>query len=222
MIEADLMAAAEPSKKTLLYLHGFASSPGAAKARALRDALAPAFDLVVPDLNQPSFAALSFDAMVSTAVAAANAHPPDVMLGSSLGALVALAAAARGVDAPLLLLAPAVGFAERWATRLPPGDGPVPFHHFGERREIPVHRAFFEETARVDVDRAAPRRCVVIIMGRRDETIPYGTVRDVWDRWAESGTLASGSRYEEIADGDHGLFAAVPHVASLVRELAGG
>jgi alpha-beta hydrolase superfamily lysophospholipase len=159
--------------------------------------------------------------MVSTAVAAANAHPPDVMLGSSLGALVALAAAARGVAVPLLLLAPAVGFAERWATRLPPGVGPIPFHHFGEGREVPVHRAFFEETSRVTVDDAPPRARVVILMGRRDETIPFETVRGVWDRWTERGSLVPGSRYEEVADGDHGLFASVPHVASVVRELAG-
>lgn len=209
------------SEKTLLYLHGFASSPGAAKARALRDALAPGFDVVVPDLNQPSFAALSFAAMVAAAVEAARARPPDVVLGSSLGALVALAASANGIGAPLLLLAPALGFADRWRERLPPGDAPVPFHHFGEGREISVHRAFFEETSRVDVDRSPPSARVVVVMGRRDQTIPYGTVRGAWDRWADTGALAPGSRYEEIADGDHGLVAHVPHVARIVRELAG-
>ncbi len=206
---------------TLLYLHGFASSPGAAKVQALRSALEPAFTVVAPDLNQPSFAELSYGAMLARAEAAAHAHPPDVVLGSSLGSLVALGLAMRGVGAPLLLLAPALGFAERWAARLPPGDGPVPFHHFAERRELAVHRAFFQEMARVDVDRAPPKQRVVVLMGRRDETIPVSLVRERWDAWADGGGLAGGSRYEEIADGDHGLVAHVGHVERLVRELAG-
>jgi predicted esterase YcpF (UPF0227 family) len=206
---------------TLLYLHGFASSPGAAKARALGSALEPTASIVVPDLNLPSFAELSFERMVERAIEVAAASKPDVVLGSSLGALVALAAASRAsIVAPLLLVAPALGFARRWASQLPPGEGPVPFHHFAEGREIPVHRAFFEEMAAIRADEAPSQR-VVVVMGRRDETVPCEIVREAWNGWVESGRLALGSRYEEIADGDHGLVAHVEHIARVARELLG-
>ena len=97
--------------KTVLYLHGFASSPEGRKIALLREMLPQAeFRVVAPDLNRPSFERLDFEAMVSEAVRVAEAERPAVVVGSSLGALVALEAAKRGVRAPLVLIAPALGF----------------------------------------------------------------------------------------------------------------
>ena len=78
---------------SVLYFHGFASSPASAKITALRPLLEPrGIELNTPDLNAPSFAKLDWDAIVAHAVAEARTTPPKAMVGSSLGALVALAA----------------------------------------------------------------------------------------------------------------------------------
>ena len=83
--------------RTVLYLHGFASSPEGRKVTLLREALEPeGYRVVTPDLNRPSFGKLDFDAIVAEAAKAAATEKPSVAIGSSLGALVALAAAKSG------------------------------------------------------------------------------------------------------------------------------
>jgi len=202
--------------KKILYLHGFASSPAGRKIVALRSLLQPRkIEIVAPDLNVPSFLDLDFHAIVRVAISESARHSPAVLAGSSLGALVALEASRRGVRAPLLLIAPAVGFGRRWVEKLPAGD-PLLFLHHAEGRELPIHRRFFEELANVESDRDPPSDPVVIVMGTRDESVPIDLVREVWRRWERSGRLAPGSRFVEITDGDHGL---VDHVAAIAEHI---
>ena len=203
----------------ILYLHGFASSPAGRKIALLRRVLAPDFQVLAPDLNRPSFERLDFDAMVREAVRAATAEAPAVVVGSSLGALVALEAARRGIPAPLVLIAPALGFGRRWTEKLAPGD-PVRFFHHGQERELAIHRRFFEEMTRVDVDREPPPVRVAVVMGEKDESVPFEGVRNVWRRWEDSGRLVEGSRFVAIRDGDHGLVAHVGIIAGEIRDAA--
>lgn len=202
--------------RTVLYLHGFASSPAGRKIALLRETLPAAeYRVVAPDLNLPSFEKLDFQAMVSGALAAAKGEPPAVVVGSSLGALVALDASQRGLEAPLVLIAPALGFGRRWTEKLAPGD-PVRFFHHGEGRELEIHRRFFEEMASLTVDRDAPPQPVAILMGTRDESVPFDGVYETWRRWEASGLLRMGSRFIAIPEGDHGL---VDHVARIAEEV---
>ncbi len=207
-----------PPVKTVLYLHGFASSPRGRKIALLRQALEPeGFRIVAPDLNRPSFGKLSFDAIVTEAVRAAAAAAPSIVVGSSLGALAALAAAAgHGVTTPLVLIAPALAFGSRWIEKLAPGD-PVRFFHQGEGRELEIHRRFFEEMAVVDLEREPPTQRLVVVMGRRDESVPFDGVEAVWNRWQASGRLAPGSRFLAIPEGDHGLVGFVGQIAEAIR-----
>jgi uncharacterized protein len=200
--------------KRLLYLHGFASSPTGRKAAALARLL-PDFEIGAPDLNVPSFDRLDFDAIVDRAAAAASPSP-DVLVGSSLGALVALAVTRRMPAAPLLLVAPALGFGARWLDKLPAGD-PIPVFHYGYGREMPIHRRFFGQMARVDVDREPPAVPVTVIIGRHDESVPIAGVWEVWQSWQSQG-LAVG-RFVEIVEGDHGLTDFVEQIAAEAREL---
>jgi pimeloyl-ACP methyl ester carboxylesterase len=206
--------------KSILYLHGFASSPGGRKVTALRGLLEPrGFRVVAPDLNVPSFQRLEFAAMVRIAVWESRIQKPLVIVGSSLGALLALEASRRGAAVPLLLIAPALGFGPRWTEQLPPGDPLLYFHH-GQEKEMPIHRAFFEEMAKRETDVAPPSKPVVVMMGGRDESVPPEFVRSAWRRWESSGQLAPGSRYIEIPEGDHGLVEFAPRIAEEIVSLA--
>ena len=205
----------------LLYLHGFASSPAGRKIALLREALAKDdFRVIAPDLNRPSFERLDFEAMVAEVMRSAEAERPAVIVGSSLGALVALEVARRGAGVPLVLIAPALGFGARWTEKLAPGD-PVRFFHHGQGKELEIHRRFFEQMARVDVDREPPAVRVAVVMGEKDESVPFQGVRDVWTRWEAAG-LAPGSRFVAIPEGDHGLVDHVDRIAAEIREAAAG
>jgi uncharacterized protein len=206
--------------RNVLYLHGFASSPKGRKVTALRKLLEPGgLRVIAPDLNIPSFRRLDFRSMTRLAFWEVKKRLPSVVVGSSLGALVALAVAEMGLKAPLVLVAPALGFGDRW-TRLPPGD-PLVFFHHGVGRELPIHRRFFEEMRLVRVDSEPPSVPVTVVMGTADESVPIEGVRASWDAWSRSGRLLSGSRFVRIEGGDHGLVAHADRIAEEIRAAAG-
>ena len=203
--------------RTVLYLLGFASSPQGRKIALLREKLpAGEYRLVAPDLNRPSFRNLRFEAIVEEAVRAARHDPPDVVIGSSLGALVALEASRQGMPAPLVLIAPALGFGKRWIEKLAPGD-PVRFFHHGQGKDLEIHRRFFEEMAQLAVDRDPPKKKVVVLMGEEDESVPYEGVKKTWERWESGGSLAPGSLFVPIPGGDHGLIGSVQRIVEVIR-----
>ena len=204
----------------LLYLHGLASSPKGRKRQMLEDRFAPdGFTVVAPDLNVPSFRELAFFEMGLVARAAFERVLPRLVVGSSLGALVALSLAESlgSSGPPLVLVAPALGFGERWKSKLPEADVFDLFHH-GEGRALPIHRAFFEEMADVRVDEAPPPVPVSVVMGTDDESVPFDQVARAWAGWEASGRLVSGSRFHRIEGGDHGLIEFGDEIEAAVRE----
>lgn len=202
--------------KKILYLHGFASAPAGRKVRALTELLGPEnFQVIAPDLNVPSFRNLDFQAIARRSLGEASQHAPVVIVGSSLGAVAALEANRLGARAPLLLIAPAIGFGRRWTEKLPPGD-PLFFFHHAEGRELPIHRRFFEDLAGLESDPSPPASPVLVVMGTKDESVAIDHVRKIWEAWEDSGRLATGSRFVEIEGGDHGL---VEHAGTIAREI---
>lgn len=199
----------------VLYLHGFASSPASAKIGLLRARVEPEIVLHTPDLNVPSFARLDFDAAVAHAEATGRAAGARAIVGSSLGALMALAVVRRGLLLPLVLIAPAVGFGERWRTKLPEGD-PVVTFNYALAADASIHRAFFEQMAEVDIDRDPPPTRVTAIMGTDDTSVPYEQVVRVWKSWEPR--LAPASELITIEGGDHGLTAYGDVIERAVRK----
>jgi pimeloyl-ACP methyl ester carboxylesterase len=204
---------------TLLYFHGFASSPASAKITALRPMLEPDIELITPDLNVPSFEALDWNAIIEHAVEVARAHPPDLIAGSSMGALVALAIAQRGIIAPMVLIAPALGIAGRWRTLLPDGDPILVFNH-ASNAEVPIHRKFFDQMFQMRVDANPPPAPVTVIMGRNDESVPFDLVENTWRQWQPR--LAPSSKFIAIDGGDHGLTAYAALIAREIRAAISG
>src|SRR5688572_19141499 len=99
----------------VFYLHGFASSPKSTKAGYFASKLAAhGITLHTPDFNQPDFSSLTITRMVGQVTAAIErlSDGPVVLIGSSLGAFVAVqvALALPHRVTRLVLLAPALAF----------------------------------------------------------------------------------------------------------------
>jgi hypothetical protein len=185
----------------LVYLHGFASGPGGAKGLHCRAwAEAHGIGFHAPDLNLPDFEHLTVTAQVEAVEALLRGLPePPVLVGSSMGGLVAAAVARRGAP-----VAPAFGFARRrlagrrWAGYRKRGTMPTYHHASGTWRtlgpsllpDLPLWQDDAEWQVTVPV---------AILHGRADESVPL----------AESEAFAA--RHPQarlrILEDDHGLLA---------------
>ena len=83
----------------VLYLHGFASSAASTKASYFAAKLREhGIPLETPDLNEPDFSTLTISRMVEQVTTVIDRLPPAtpvVLVGSSLGGLVAVHVAQR-------------------------------------------------------------------------------------------------------------------------------
>jgi pimeloyl-ACP methyl ester carboxylesterase len=168
---------------TFVALHGFASSPSSRK-NVHFDALfrARGIPLLRPDLNQPSFGALSVGAMqreIERTWEAAGRLPLR-LIGSSLGgymaALFASVHPAR-VDRALLLC-PAFDLVDLWPQLISEAQmsdwrtrGALAFED-ATKQLVDVHYALFEEGKRTP---PFPRvSCpTIIVHGRQDARVPF-------------------------------------------------
>jgi len=185
------MSPATPAVGHVLYLHGFASSPHSSKAaRFERELAAHGIGFSCPDFNQPSFQTLTVTRMLDQTRAAVAAAPPGPigLIGSSLGAFVALHAAnddaIAGRLALMILLAPALDFGgnrlrqlgghgiEEWR---PSGKLRV-FHHADEQ-ERDVGFALYEDAARYDAFAVEPAVPTLVFQGTRDASVDPDMVR---------------------------------------------
>lgn len=175
-----------------LYLHGFASSPQSRKARALAETFQGlGLVLEVPDLNQPSFAKLSHEAMLHTidSLWAERPDEPLYIVGSSLGGWLAARYAELHPErvARLVLLCPGFHLAERWP-KLVGEEWFAVWEHNGELplpdatgNKVPLHWGFIVEARRQPPEPVV--RCpTVIVHGRRDETVPIRSSREYAER----------------------------------------
>jgi pimeloyl-ACP methyl ester carboxylesterase len=187
----------------VLYLHGFASSPLSSKARFFAERFAQrGIGLRVPDFNEPDFADLTVTRMVEQVRRELVPLPPGqvALIGSSLGAFVALQAAAHqrqpeGV-APewlaathpikrLVLLAPALDFTgnrtrnlgEAGLARWRDTDRLEVFH-YGYREARPIRFRIYADAATYrpfDLQLDLP---ILIFQGKRDVAVdPSATAR---------------------------------------------
>jgi uncharacterized protein len=168
------------------YLHGFASSADSSKARFFAERLAP-FGIHVerPDLNLPDFSTITVTRMVEQVegTLAGIDRERVVLIGSSMGGLVAWHVAARSeargraLDR-LVLLAPALDFGPDAMRELGPqalgrwrdtGWIEYPHHAYGELR--PLHYRFREDAAMYDASRASVSAPALVFQGGRDTVV---------------------------------------------------
>lgn len=202
-------------RPNVIYLHGFASSPESSKAIRIAEALRPiATSTRVPDLNQPSFRSLTVTRMIAAVREELDAagDGPAVLIGSSLGAFVAVHAAAADARVKgLVLLAPALDFGADENDRIgmvsiadwrAAGSCEV-FHYAWGRRET-LDFALYEDAQRHDAFALALDIPVLIFQGTRDAVVNPAVVR----RWAAG---RPGVTLVEVDD-DHQLQASVDRI----------
>jgi pimeloyl-ACP methyl ester carboxylesterase len=168
---------------TLVYLHGFASSPGGTKAQFFRARLAErGIALEIPDLA-PDFTHLTVTSMLAI-VEPLVARGPAVLLGSSLGGYLATLVATRAPDhvRGLVLFAPAFAFIARWEERIGPAavaawrrNGTAPVFHYALGREVPLDVEIFADARRYPAE-PDPRVPTLVFAGRRDEAVPLAAI----------------------------------------------
>jgi uncharacterized protein len=199
-----------------IYLHGFASSPLSSKAQRFERELARhGVSFSCPDFNRPSFEDLTVTRMLEQtgdAVRAASSRP-IALIGSSLGAFVAVHAAARDRAATtpaidrLVLLAPALDLSKG------PGNADVDrwrntgrlriFHHaWNEFRDVGY--ALYEDASRFDALNLQLPLPMLVFQGTRDTSVDPAMV----ERWAQSRPNVD----LRMLDDEHQLSASVDEI----------
>lgn len=212
------------------YLHGFASSPLARKAQALRGYYAQrGLELHTPNLNAPSFAKLTYTGMLAALDEFVSALEQQEgceagstcwrFVGSSMGGYLAARWAQLNPQRVerLILLCPAFDFAERWPQLLGQGnyDRWREQGHFAlpDAAGIPVEVHFgLVEDAMTHPARPSVSCSTTIIHGIKDVVVPIQSSR----RYAQEHPNVS---LIEVDD-DHPLSESLPIIeACALREL---
>lgn len=202
------------SAPRVLYLHGFASSPGSRKAVAVAERLeARGRHVERLDLRVPSMERLDFGAMLERTRAAIGG-PEDraILIGSSLGGLTAARVAEhdRRVVA-MVLMAPALHFGARWHERL--GDegwqrwmdsGWLEVHDYATGGTARVHADFARSVLHHDVGTPYIHPPTLVIHGTEDDVVPVTVSRDL-------AKVSPQVRLVELPDG-HDLLATLPGI----------
>ena len=165
----------------LIYLHGFASGPQSSKGQFFRQRFAEMGRPVeLPDLTQGDFEHTTLTqqlAFLDTLVG----NGPAILLGSSLGGyLAALFAANHRQRVPgVVLLAPAFGFARRWAESL--GEqtmrewrerGWRSVYHYGEKQERRIGYGLLGDGLQYE-EFPEVRQPALVLHGRRDQSVDH-------------------------------------------------
>lgn len=206
----------------VLYLHGFASSPNSTKAAYVRELLnQDGHQVVIPDLNVPSFEGLHIEAIISKAGDTLRCFKgASAIIGSSLGGYVALQLLARRLPgsagvAKLVLVAPALSFLHskaltpellaQWKER-----GNLSVYHSGTKTNRLIGAQFLHSLEALEQVHP-PHVESLIIHGTNDEIIDIQRSRDF------AACLPHGHLVE--LETDHQLIDQLPRLGKEIRDF---
>jgi uncharacterized protein len=163
----------------IVYLHGFASGPSSSKARYFRQRLeAEGFSVAIPDLSDGNFEGLTLSSQLRV-IGQAAGDQNVALIGSSMGGyLAALYAARHAAVERMVLLAPAFGFARRWAERMGPEaveawrrEGTIDVFHYAEGGNRALGYQLLEDAVRYEDYPDVHQPCL-IFHGVHDDVVP--------------------------------------------------
>jgi len=198
----------------VIFLHGFASSGHSGKATYFAGKFRErGIEYAAPDLNLPDFSTLTITRMLEQTRAlienmSGRSPGPVTLIGSSLGAFVAVTAAVKWPEriARLVLLAPALDLRDLGAPKLEEWKrtGRLTVFHFAHGRFENVHYELYEDATRYDAFNAEIAMPVLIFQGRRDTAVRPETV-EAWARRRPNVEL-------HMLDDDHQLGASLDYM----------
>jgi pimeloyl-ACP methyl ester carboxylesterase len=165
----------------IIYLHGFASSPGSKKARFFHDRFAElGIKMEIPDLAEGDFEHLTITRQLKV-IERTTKNQGVCLIGSSMGGyLAALYAASHPEVQKLVLMAPAFSFVTRWPEALGSDkleewkrNGVMKVYHYGDDRERELSYDLIED-ARFFEDYPNFHQPGLIFHGKNDEVVPPG------------------------------------------------
>ena len=163
----------------IIYLHGFASSPGSKKARFFKDRFAElGIGLEIPDLAEGNFERLTITGQLQVIERTARGEPV-LLMGSSMGGYLAALYAARHPEVEkLMLMAPAFSFPTRWPETLGEqvmehwrATNRMTVFHYAEGREMALGYQLMEDAKQYE---SYPKftQPVLIFHGCSDTVVP--------------------------------------------------
>ncbi len=166
---------------TVIYLHGFASSPNGTKGLWFRELFEKrGVQYRAPDLNVPSFEKLTVTAMIERVAQEVEDCPPGpiYLIGSSMGGFVTTHYLNRHRPpriTKVVLLAPVSQkiWPEDEITRLWRETGHTPIFHHAYNEERPLHYQFAEDVERYQSDQVQIELPVLILHGKHDDVVDH-------------------------------------------------
>jgi pimeloyl-ACP methyl ester carboxylesterase len=206
----------------IFYLHGFASSAQSSKAAFFASRLVEhGVTLQTPDFNEPDFSTLTVTRMIAQVCDSVdrNGAGPAALIGSSLGAFVAVQAALqRSAIDRLILLAPALDFGGNRMRDL--GDrgldawrrtNRLNVFHYGYGRVLPVHYELYADAQRYDSLNAQLPVPVLVFQGTHDAAVDPAMVR----HWSDSRSNVE----LHMLDDDHQLLGSLDYIWREMRRF---
>ncbi|MDV3350905.1 alpha/beta fold hydrolase [Leptolyngbyaceae cyanobacterium CCMR0082] len=201
-----------------IYLHGFASGPQSFKGTWLRSRLQTHnIDLQLLDLNQGDFSHLTLTRQIHQVTQ--QLHGPTILIGSSLGGIVAAWVTQQSTCVErLILLAPAFQFLHQWLPKLGTeqlnnwkSNGWLSIYHYGLDTQQQLHYDFLTDAQRYPDSQLKKSIPTLILHGQRDEVIAEDASR-LYAQHRPWVTLQS-------LDTDHGMADAMEDIWIAIQDF---